>query len=93
MKCILNNFMGALNPYLFKQIWYIASIIIYIDVQPIAAGLLPKKTELQYKALENHEGNDLPYEYIKLAKEVAPFNNVLHIAAVVLIFLMTIKPF
>ncbi|PMC34470.1 DUF2269 domain-containing protein [Bacillus sp. UMB0899] len=85
--------MAIINPYLFKEIWYIASLVIYVAVQPIAAGLLPKKAKAQMQALENHQGEELPEEYITLAKQSAPLNNVLHISAIILIILMTIKPF
>ncbi|MCP8615280.1 DUF2269 family protein [Salirhabdus salicampi] len=85
--------MGFINPSLFTQIWYVASIIIYIGVQPIAAGILPRKTELQIKVLEEHDGDDLPEKYFTLAKKIKPLNNVLHISVVVLILLMTVKPF
>ncbi|WP_026559632.1 DUF2269 family protein [Bacillus sp. J37] len=85
--------MAIIQPYLFKEIWYIASLVIYVAVQPIAAGLLPKKAKLQMKTLENYQGEELPDEYNTLAKESVPLNNVLHIAAIVLIILMTIKPF
>lgn len=85
--------MAIIHQELFKEIWYIASIVIYIAVQPIAAGILPKKAKLQIEVLEKHQGEELPEEYIKLAKQVIPLNNILHIAAILLIILMTIKPF
>jgi len=85
--------MAIIQPYLFKEIWYIASLVIYVAVQPIAAGILPKKAKLQMETLENYLGEELPDGYNTLAKESVPLNNVLHIAAVVLIILMTIKPF
>ena len=85
--------MAIIQPYLFKEIWYIASLVIYVAVQPIAAGLLPKKAKLQMETLENYLGEELPDGYNTLAKESVPLNNVLHIAAIVLIILMTIKPF
>lgn len=85
--------MAIIQPYLFKEIWYIASLVIYVAVQPIAAGLLPKKAKLQMEILENYLGEELPDEYNTLAKESVPLNNVLHIAAIVLIILMTLKPF
>lgn len=85
--------MAIIQPYLFKEIWYIASLVIYVAVQPIAAGILPKKAKLQMETLENYLGEELPDGYNTLAKESVPLNNVLHIAAIVLIILMTIKPF
>ncbi|WP_237438546.1 DUF2269 family protein [Guptibacillus hwajinpoensis] len=36
--------LGALPPFLFTQSWLIALLVIYILVQPIVAGIVPKKT-------------------------------------------------
>lgn len=85
--------MGVINPYLFKEVWFIASLVIYIAVQPVVVAILPKKAKLQLEVLEKHQEEELPEEYIKLAKEIAPLHTVMLIAAVVLIILMTLKPF
>ncbi|MDT0162250.1 DUF2269 domain-containing protein [Bacillus sp. AG4(2022)] len=86
---------GALNPALFKQVWYIISIIIFISVQPIVAAVLPKKVKAQQELLANHEGKDesLPDSYHRINKEQQPFTLYTHLAAVVLIVLMVMKPF
>ena len=52
--------MGRVQPELFKQFWYIAAIVLYILVQPIAAAIMPKKMKRQAAILENTEGNELP---------------------------------
>ena len=85
--------MGIVNTYLFTQGWFIASLVIYILVQPIVAGILPKKSAAQEELLENATGEELPEEYKQIGKGMVPFNNVMHLSAVVLIILMTIKPF
>ncbi|MFF2445627.1 DUF2269 family protein [Neobacillus sp. NPDC058068] len=85
--------MGIMHPDLFKEIWYIVSIVIYIAVQPIAAGMLPKKAKLQMEILEKYDGEELPAEYILVAKQAVPLNNTLYVSAIILIILMTIKPF
>ena len=86
--------LGILTPYLFKETWYIASIVIYIAVQPIIAGILPKKMAAQVAILDSHNDDDeLPESYKVISKEMAPYNGIMHASAVVLIVLMTIKPF
>lgn len=85
--------LGALNPGLFSQIWYIASIIIYIAVQPVVAVMLPRKLAEQKQILENHKGDELPESYHLINKKMAPYNNFTYAAAVVLIALMVLKPF
>ncbi|MFA9560553.1 DUF2269 family protein [Evansella sp. AB-rgal1] len=85
--------MGALNTYLFTQVWYIASIIIYIGIQPIVAVIMPKRIKQQIEILENHEGDDLPESYIAIGKQMRPLNGITHAAAVILIIFMVLKPF
>jgi len=85
--------MGFLNLSLFKEIWFDASLAIYILIQPIVAKILPDKIALQMKTLEDHEEEALPEEYKTIAKQMIPYNNIAHIAAIVLIILMTLKPF
>ncbi|WP_273833311.1 DUF2269 family protein [Guptibacillus sedimenti] len=64
--------LGALHPFLFTQIWFIASLVIYILVQPIVAGILPER-------------------YKRIGKQMAP--SVMNAFAIILIILMTLKPF
>lgn len=85
--------LGALNPSLFTEIWYISAIVIYLATQPVVAVILPKKIAEQQKILESHTGEELPDSYIEIAKKMAPFNTFTHIAAIVLIVLMVTKPF
>ncbi|WP_449536441.1 DUF2269 family protein [Ferdinandcohnia sp. Marseille-Q9671] len=85
--------LGALNPSLFKTGWYIASMVIYIAVQPLVASILPKKAKLQEELLEKATSEELPKEFNEIGKQAAPYNMVTHIAVVVLIILMTLKPF
>lgn len=85
--------LGILSPYLFKEIWYIAPIIIYIAVQPITAGILPKKMAAQAEILEAHDGEELPESYKAIRKQMSPYNGIMHLSAVILVILMTIKPF
>ncbi|MFI8684386.1 DUF2269 family protein [Rossellomorea sp. NPDC077527] len=85
--------MGIMNPYLFKAGWYIASIIIYIGVQFIVAGIMPKKVKRMAEIIHNHEGDDVPEPYGKINSELKPFNIIIHSAAIILIILMSIKPF
>jgi hypothetical protein len=55
--------------------------------------MLPKKAKLQMQILEKHDSEELTVEYINIAKQIKSLNNPLHISAIILIILMTIKPF
>lgn len=85
--------LGALEPSLFTEIWYIASLVIYVAIQPIVAVILPKKGARQMEILENHQGDELPQEYLKIGREIAPLNGIAHVSVFVLIILMSLKPF
>jgi hypothetical protein len=85
--------MGWVNPELFKEIWFDASIVIYVLVQPIVAGVLPKKMKRQMDILENTSTEQLPEEYLKISKALKPYDIIMNTAAILLLFLMTIKPF
>ena len=85
--------MGALNTALFTSGWFITSIILYIAVQPIVAAILPKMIKQQAEILENEKSETLPEEYLQIAKKSAPYNTFTHVATIVLIILMTVKPF
>lgn len=85
--------LGILNTNLFTHIWYIVSIVLFIAVQPVVASVLPKKMAEQKKILANHTGEDLPDSYLQINKQMAPYNSFTHLAAVIIIILMVIKPF
>ncbi|MGO4888816.1 DUF2269 family protein [Anaerobacillus sp. MEB173] len=85
--------LGILSPHLFTEIWYIASLIIYVAVQPIVAVLIPKGAKRQIEILEGHQGEDLPEGYLQIGKQIVPYNITAQIAVVILIILMTVKPF
>jgi hypothetical protein len=43
--------------------------------------------------IHSHEGEDVPVFYVKINSELKPYNIIIHIAAIILIILMSIKPF
>jgi uncharacterized membrane protein len=85
--------LGALNTSLFTEVWYITSIIIYLAVQVVAAGIMPKKIKRMEVIINAHNGSELPEEFTKINLELKPLNAILHTAAVLLIILMVLKPF
>lgn len=85
--------MVIVNPSLWTQGWFISSIVIYILIQPIVAAMIPKTIEKQVEMVMKSDGEELPAEYHHLDKKVAKLNGIAHVAAVVLIVLMSTKPF
>jgi Predicted integral membrane protein (DUF2269). len=85
--------MGILETWLFQEAWFIGSIVIYLAVQFIVAGLLPKNMKKQLEVLEGAVGEELPESYKALGKQSAKYEGISHLAAFVLILLMVFKPF
>ncbi|RUS41933.1 DUF2269 family protein [Cohnella sp. AR92] len=85
--------MGLLETWLFKEVWFIGSIVIYLAVQFIVAGMLPKNMKKQLAALEGVQGEELPEAYLVLGRQSAKLEGISHLAAFVLILLMVFKPF
>jgi hypothetical protein len=85
--------MGIIVPSLFTTGWFILSIVIYIAVQVIVIGMLPKNMAQQAELLEGVSGEELPAGYRLIGKKNAKLEGITHLAAVVLILLMFYKPF
>lgn len=85
--------MGAINPYLFKQGWYVVSIILFLIT--LAAGpfvLKPISTPIK-AILANHKGDDIPDKYYVLSKRLFTYERVLNTLFIIIIALMITKPF
>lgn len=85
--------MGALNTYWFTQGWYITSLALYFVAHYLAVGYSGKKTKRVAEILVTHEGNDIPSDVVVLNKATAKAGIASSIIAVIMIFLMSVKPF
>ncbi|NKE05910.1 DUF2269 family protein [Mesobacillus selenatarsenatis] len=85
--------MAIVNPTLWSQGWFIGSLVIYVLIQPVVAGMLPKTIEKQVNIVMNSSDGELSPEYHQLDRKAAKLNGIAHVAAVVLIVLMSTKPF
>ncbi|EDL65222.1 DUF2269 family protein [Bacillus sp. SG-1] len=85
--------MGFIYPSLFKTGWYLVSLIIYLAVQVITAGIMPKKIAKMTDIIASHKEEDLPDSYKEINGSLRPYNMILHTSAVILIILMSLKPF
>ncbi|WP_416730493.1 DUF2269 family protein [Fictibacillus sp. JL2B1089] len=85
--------LGYLNTSLFSEVWYIASLVIYVLAQVLVISIIPKKQKQMSEILGSHEGDDLPDSYRTIDKQLDPYVYSLHGLAVLLIILMVVKPF
>ncbi|MFP7298460.1 DUF2269 family protein [Neobacillus niacini] len=85
--------MGLINPDLFTQIWYITSIVLFFAGVYLAVVFSGKRTKKAVALLDAHQGNDIPSEVLTLNKSVGMAGAGSALIAVVMIFLMSVKPF
>ncbi|MCC3375167.1 DUF2269 family protein [Cohnella sp. REN36] len=85
--------LGFLEPYLFEEVWFIGSIVLFLAAMVIVAGILPRKAKKQSELLASAQGEQLPSEYKAIAAQSARLESVTHAIAFILILLMVFKPF
>ncbi|CAM4030780.1 DUF2269 family protein [Mesobacillus thioparans] len=85
--------MAIVNPALWSQGWFIGSLVIYVLIQPVVAAMLPKTIEKLVAIVMNSGDSELPAEYHQLDKKAAKLNSIAHVAAILLIVLISTKPF
>lgn len=84
---------AILEPSLWSQGWFIASMALYFAAQVLVIGILPKMLQQQSDILDAHTGSDLPAAYREVSKRSARVEGVTHLLAFLLILLMVFKPF
>ncbi|MDQ0159724.1 DUF2269 family protein [Alkalibacillus salilacus] len=85
--------MGALNPSLFEQGWYVVSLILYLIALAMGPTVLKWYSNPIKQLLSDATDDMIPVDYDRLAKRlytVEYFENTLFI---VIIILMITKPF
>lgn len=85
--------MGALNTSLFTQGWYIASIVLYVIAHYLAVGYTCKRVKKVSEILDGYKGSDIPADAAALNKQIAAAGMTASLIAVVMIVLMSVKPF
>lgn len=85
--------LGFMETYLFREVWYVVSIAIFIVILVIFAGLLPAGIKQQLTLLQQTQGDDLPDAYRVSRKRSARLEGVANFAVFISILLMVFKPF
>jgi uncharacterized membrane protein len=84
--------LGFLETSLFKELWYVLSIVIFLVILVIFAGLIPAGIKQQLTVLQQTQGDDLPEEYRQSRRRSAWFEVIANLAAFIVILLMVFKP-
>lgn len=85
--------MGFLTPAYFKEIWFVGSIILYIVVEFLIYVVIGLKMKKVVPLVMSSEGDEIPNEYMAVAKSTAPLHMVVTLLAVVIIIFMSVKSF
>ncbi|EFM11023.1 conserved hypothetical protein [Paenibacillus curdlanolyticus YK9] len=84
--------IGFQETYLFRERWYVASIVIFLVILVIFAGLLPAGIKQQLKLLLQTQGDNLPEVYRLSRRRSAWLEVVANLAVFISILLMVFKP-
>lgn len=84
--------LGFLEISLFRELWYVASIVIFFVILVIFAGLLPAGIKQQLKLLLQTQGDDLPEAYRLSRRRSSWLEVVANLAVFISILLMVFKP-
>lgn len=85
--------MGLLNTSLFKQGWYIISLILYLISLLAGPIILKPKSAPIKEILATHKGEQIPKKYEKLSKNLFFHERILNTIFIIIIALMILKPF
>lgn len=93
MLLVTGLLMGFLNPGLFKQGWYIVSLLLFLVT--LASGpfvLKPISIPIQ-QILKEYDGDEIPKDYIKHVNRLFLSEHILNVILFAIIVLMILKPF
>ena len=90
---ITGLWMGALNNYLFRQGWYVTSLILFLIALAFGPLVLSPRSKPIKGLLKTHQGDVIPQEYYKLAGKLFFFERIENVIFLTIIVLMVLKPF
>jgi uncharacterized membrane protein len=82
---------GIKMPYLFMTGWYITSIILYIPILVLIISVIPNNRKKQLDLVTAHTDEELPAQYVAIAKRSAKLEGMLYILVYLLIVLMVFR--
>ncbi len=85
--------MGALNPVLFSEFWYLASLLIYLIALALAPLTLILNSRPVSEILSEAKGPEIPEEYNEAKKKLFLYEHLTNALFIVIIIVMIVKPF
>ncbi|MFD1361166.1 DUF2269 domain-containing protein [Lentibacillus salinarum] len=90
---ITGLWMGALNPSLFNQGWYVLSLVLFLIGLAFGPIVLSPRSKPVKNLLTEHQGDDIPDAYYVLAKRLFFYERIENVIFLIVIALMILKPF
>ncbi|MGO4269753.1 DUF2269 family protein [Paenibacillus sp. TAF58] len=85
--------LGFLETSLFRELWYVVSIVFFFVILIIFASMLPAGIKQQLMLLQQNHGDELPSAYRLSRRRSAWLEGIANLAAFISILLMVFKPF
>lgn len=85
--------MGIMRPYLWKQVWYVTSLVLYLIGLGAGPTLLSPLSKPIKKILAEHEGEDIPRLYKEKSRKLFFYERITNLIFLMIILLMITKPF
>ncbi|NHC39021.1 DUF2269 family protein [Bacillus sp. MM2020_1] len=85
--------MGIINPSLFRMGWYVTSLVLFLAALAIGPLVLSPRSKPVKELLESHKSEEIPEEYWELSRILFRFENLENVIFLIIIALMTLKPF
>ncbi|QQK81816.1 DUF2269 domain-containing protein [Salicibibacter cibi] len=90
---ITGVWMGALQPALFQQGWYITSLVLFLVALAFGPFVLVPRSKPVKALLNKHKGDDIPASYYTLSRTLFFCEHILNSLFLIIIVLMILKPF
>lgn len=85
--------MGILRPTLWREIWFSGSLFLYVIALGAGPVLLSPRAKPIKQLLLEHQGDDIPETYERLAADLFFFERMTNLIFFIIIGLMIVKPF
>jgi uncharacterized membrane protein len=85
--------MGIINPSLFRMGWYLTSLVLFLAALAIGPLVLSPRSKPVKELLDSQKGEEIPEEYWELSRILFRFENLENVIFLIIIALMTLKPF
>ncbi|GGP16071.1 DUF2269 family protein [Oceanobacillus neutriphilus] len=84
--------MGVMNPSLFKTVWYLLALGLFIILGIYSSFTIERKLKSMLNISETHVGENIPQEYIELLNQKISHDWVQNALLITIFILMVFKP-